>query len=127
MKYVSRILFIGGFLFALFAIPLVTLLKPVEQISIYEQRTLATAPTFSGQGVWDGSYFNEWETVLSDHIALRDTMLKAHTRLDLLLGRPVVNQMVTTEDKLLPFLSSPTGTCLRFLKKRKKLPKTIRH
>lgn len=28
MKYVSRILFIGGFLFALFAIPLVTLLKP---------------------------------------------------------------------------------------------------
>ena len=37
MKYVSRILFIGGFLFALFAIPLVTLLKPVEQISIYEQ------------------------------------------------------------------------------------------
>ena len=103
MKYVSRILFIGGFLFALFAIPLVTLLKPVEQISIYEQRTLATAPTFSGQGVWDGSYFNEWETVLSDHIALRDTMLKAHTRLDLLLGRPVVNQMVTTEDKLLPF------------------------
>lgn len=27
MKYVSRILFIGGFLFALFAIPLVTLLK----------------------------------------------------------------------------------------------------
>ena len=50
MKYVSRILFIGGFLFALFAIPLVTLLKPVEQISIYEQRTLATAPTFSGQG-----------------------------------------------------------------------------
>ena len=35
MKYVSRILFIGGFLFALFAIPLVTLLKPVEQISNY--------------------------------------------------------------------------------------------
>ena len=82
-----------------------TLLKPVEQISIYEQRTLATAPTFSGQGVWDGDYFNEWETVLSDHIAPRDTMLKAHTRLDLLLGRPVVNQIVTTEDKLLPFFS----------------------
>ena len=79
MKKMPRILFVGIFLFALFAFPILTLLKPQAQVSLYEQRTLASIPTISKQKVWDGTYFNEWETTLSDHILLRNTMLKFYT------------------------------------------------
>lgn len=103
MKNAPRILFVGIFLFGLFAFPILTLLKPQDQVSAYEQRALASIPTISKQKVWDGTYFNEWETALSDHIVLRDTMLKLHTRLSLLLEKPVVNDLVIEKEKLLDF------------------------
>ena len=103
MKNAPRILFVGIFLFGLFVFPILTLLKPQDQVSAYEQRALASIPTISKQKVWDGTYFNEWETALSDHIVLRDTMLKLHTRLSLLLEKPVVNDLVIEKEKLLDF------------------------
>ena len=103
MTKMPRILFVGIFLFALFAFPILTLLKPQAQVSLYEQRTLASIPTISKQKVWDGTYFNEWETTLSDHILLRNTMLKFYTKGSLLLGRPVVNDVVIQKEKLLTF------------------------
>lgn len=59
MKNAPRILFVGIFLFGLFAFPILTLLKPQDQVSAYEQRALASIPTISKQKVWDGTYFNE--------------------------------------------------------------------
>ena len=103
MKKASHIFFLIVFLLGLFLVPAVTLFEEKETVSAYEQRTLAAAPAFTPAGAWDGTYFSQWETAYTDHIALRDTMLKTYTRLNLELGRPVVNDLAVTGDKLLGF------------------------
>lgn len=103
MKRASSKCFVILFLLGLFLVPVVTLLKGGAEVSVYEQRTLASIPEATRQSVWDGTYFSQWETAYSDHIALRDTMLKTYTQLNLGLGRPVVNDLAVTEDKLLDF------------------------
>jgi len=81
-----------------------TLLREEETYSFFENRTLAPKPVYSAQADGDGSYFSGWERYLSDHAAGRKTLLRLKTRLDLALGRPVVNDVVVTEEALLPYL-----------------------
>lgn len=83
----------------------VTVLRPRETVSFYENRALAGFPRPTVQSVGDGSFATQFEVYLDDHAALRSSMLFAKCRLDLLLHRPVVNGIVVTEDPLLPFLS----------------------
>lgn len=104
MKRVSE-LFITVCFLAFLGIGLaITVLRPREHISYYENRALAAFPRPTVQSVGDGSFASQFEVYLDDHAALRNSMLFAKCRLDLLLHRPVVNGIVVTEGPLLPFI-----------------------
>ena len=76
-----------------------------QQLSVYENRSLAAHPVFSLQSVWDGSYFRGWDDYFSDHIYHRDDRMREYQWLRLYLKRSViVNDVVITDDVLLPLL-----------------------
>ncbi len=85
-----------------------TALRQPQTISFYENRALAAFPEFSPQSAGNGSFITKLERYVDDHAALRDTLLKAKTRADLALRRPVVNKIVITPERLLPFLPPET-------------------
>lgn len=103
MKRAASVAFSIVFLLALFAVPAATLFGPRTGSSYFEQRALAHAPKLTWEAVLDGSFFKDFETALSDHIVQRDQLLRLNTRLDLQLGRPVVNGMVVRADVLLNY------------------------
>lgn len=92
------------FLAFLFVGMAATLLRESEEYSFFENRMLASLPEYTPEGDGDGSYFNQLETYLSDHAALRSTLLKVKTGIDLALHRPVVNDVVVGDGILLPYL-----------------------
>ena len=82
-----------------------TLIKPKEYYSYFENRSLNQKPVFERSAFIDGRYFEELESYFADHTALRTTLLKVETLMDLhLLKRPVVNDVVVTKEVLLPKL-----------------------
>lgn len=92
------------FLAFLFGAMALTVVREKGEYSFYENRSLAPVPEYTAEGDGDGSYVNQWEKYLSDHAALRNTLLKGKTRADLLLRRPVVNDVVIGDGILLPYL-----------------------
>ena len=103
MKKKFEIIFIC--LFGLFVLTVggLTVTRNTDTYSYYENRNLVSFPECYAETVADGSYFSGVETYLSDHAFARNTMMKLKTRGDLLLGRPVVNEIVVTEEALLPY------------------------
>lgn len=81
-----------------------TVLRRPETVSYFENRALAAFPARSAQSIGDGSYAAQLETYLDDHAALRNTLLACKTRIDLALRRPVVNEVVVTKERLLPYM-----------------------
>lgn len=106
MKRINRSeLFVSiCFLAFLFGAMVLTVVREKGEYSFYENRSLAPVPEYTAEGDGDGSYVNQWEKYLSDHAALRNTLLKGKTRADLLLRRPVVNDVVIGDGILLPYL-----------------------
>lgn len=92
------------FLAFLFGAMTVTVAREKADYSFYENRMLASIPEYTAEADGNGSYVNQWEKYLSDHAALRSTLLKVKTRLDLALRRPVVNETVIGDGILLPYL-----------------------
>lgn len=94
----------------LFLVPLLTLiakipgspLTPTASYSVWENRTMAVFPQLTAEGFWDGSYFAGWEEALSDQFYGRDYWLKAHTRYAMARQSASVNDVVLTEETLLP-------------------------
>lgn len=86
-----------------------TILREKPDYSFFENRMMAHRPGLTVAGVWDGSYFTDFETFLTDQAAGRTTLLKANTLLDLsVFHRPKVNDNVVTDEALLSFLSYET-------------------
>ena len=105
MKRASEIFFISCFMVFLVLAMLMTLTRPMETYSFYENRNLAQRPTIEKEGLLSGSYFAEFEKSLADHAAARNTLLKIRTLLDIeLFHRPVVNEVVMGANILLPYL-----------------------
>ena len=106
MKRINRSeLFVSiCFLAFLFGAMVLTVVREKGEYSFYENRSLAPVPEYTAEGDGDGSYVNQWEKYLSDHAALRNTLPKGKTRADLLLRRPVVNDVVIGDGILLPYL-----------------------
>ena len=99
--------FLLGLLALLVAVPvrLVTDSR-YETTAYYENRTLAARPDLNMETLWDGSYGSRLETWFSDHAPLRTTLLKTETDILMhVLRRPIVNDVVVTEDVLLPKMS----------------------
>lgn len=92
------------FLAFLFGAMAVTVVREKADYSFFENRALASVPEYTAEADGDGSYVTQWERYLADQAALRSTLLKVKTRLDLALRRPVVNEVVMGEGILLPYL-----------------------
>lgn len=100
----ANVFFVLCFLCILFIGMLVTIAKPKETDSYFENRTLASVPVLSRASLLSGSWFSDWETYLKDHAAARNTLLKAGTYIDLfVLKRPVVNDIIVTDKSLLAY------------------------
>lgn len=103
MKQFANIFFVITFILGFFAVLPITLLETHSTSSFYENRTLASAPSITIDGLMDGQYFDDLEKSFSDHFALRNQFLKLNTIFNLSLGRPVVNDIVVNSDILLDF------------------------
>lgn len=91
---------------ALLSVPALTLARVSARQSLYyENRTLADKPAWDWEAVLEGDWFSGWEAWYSDRVPGRTTLLRLTAKADLdLLKRPVVNDVVVSGDKLLPFL-----------------------
>lgn len=106
MKQFADRAFLALLLAVLLAVPLgVALWSHKETTAYYENRSLAEAPELTVESVWDGSFGTEAESWYSDHAPGRTTLLELDTWVQMkLMGRPVVNGIVTVGDVLLPEL-----------------------
>ena len=104
MKRTSEIFVSVCFLAVLAVGMAAAVLREPQVSSFWENRRLADYPEYTSQSAGDGSYASRLEEYLDDHAPLRTTLLEWKVRLDLALGRPVVNDVVVTPDRLLPYL-----------------------
>ncbi len=103
MKKMPRILFVGIFLFRTLRLSYIDTFKTTSSGFFMSREHWHLFQQFQNKRYGMAPTFNEWETTLSDHILLRNTMLKFYTKGSLLLGRPVVNDVVIQKEKLLTF------------------------
>lgn len=98
----ARIIFSALFVLILVGVLAITVWRPKERASYYENRDLARWPEATIESIADGSWFQQVERYCCDHAAVRNTILKLSTWADLnLFHRPVVNDVVVTNDDLL--------------------------
>lgn len=107
MKKLPHIVFFSVIAILFVAVPGLMLAGERSSTSYYEQRRLAAFPSASLEAVWDGTYFSDIESFLSDHFCGRDDFLKADTTINLCLDKPNVNGMVVNSDVLLDYRSYP--------------------
>ena len=101
-EYIAHILFSILFVAILAGILAITVWSPKESVSYYENRNLAEWPEVTMEAIADGSWFSKVECYCCDQAALRNTILKLSAWADLnLFHRPVVNDVVVTNDDLL--------------------------
>ena len=101
-------LLFSGVLLVLMA---VTILLPKNRYSYYENRNLSAFPEITAESVLSGQVFGDLETLFCDYAAWRTPALKAVTWADLnVFHRPVVNDIVVTDDALLEQLYTMPDT-----------------
>lgn len=103
MKKASQIILVILFTAGLFTIAGYTIFGPRDTVSYYEQRTLEPMPEPALPSLWSGEFFTDLETAYTDHIALRDTMLKLHTRAEMAMGKVTVNGVTAGTEELLDY------------------------
>ena len=60
--------------------PALSVLLPREQVSLYENRTLATFPQLTVRSLMSGTFVSGVEDYLTDHLVGRNQMLEAYAR-----------------------------------------------
>jgi hypothetical protein len=104
MKKFCNALFVMCFLGILLFVPIATQLEPDEQYSVFENRNYLEVPEYSREDFLDGSYLQQWDKYLSDHIIGRDAILRACVNIDMkLLNKTVVNNVTVEKDALLAY------------------------
>lgn len=88
-----------------------TILLPKNRYSYYENRNLSAFPEITAESVLSGQVFDDLDTLFCDYAAWRTPALKAVTWADLnVFHRPVVNDIVVTDDALLEQLYTMPDT-----------------
>lgn len=104
MKRFAEILIIFCFTVFIAVCMVFTIGNRDEKYSYYENRDLASMPSAVVKEIMDGDYFDNLESFLIDHSALRKLMVKTRTELDLdVFKRPVVNDIVVKDDILMSY------------------------
>ena len=89
-------------------VSVLTFASPKHEFSVFENRTLASAPKLSLNTVFDGSFFTDAEEYLKDQVAGRDLFLTGYTALSkYLLQKPSVSDVIDTGNVLLPYIQTP--------------------
>ena len=101
-KIISRLAAFGFFIL-LAVLCVLTLRHADETYSFFENRNLTRKPVAESETTLSGEYFTDLERYLVDRAAWRSDLVKLDTRLSLAICRPVVNEVVVLDDKLLPF------------------------
>lgn len=100
-RIVTAVVFLGF----LYGSMVQTLVREKQTYSYYENRNYAAFPSFTVESLLDGSYFSALETYVQEQSALRDFFLLNNTALEMgPLNRLSVNDVVVTEDAVLPYL-----------------------
>ena len=105
-----KLLLIVPVLAVLFLVPLTTVLSvlpaspltPTAGYSVWENRTMADLPQLTEESFWGGTYFSQWEKLLSDRFYGRDSWLRLYTAYRMARGSASVNSVVHAEGTLLP-------------------------
>lgn len=106
MKKFANLFVTVCFLLFLTAAMVITTTKEKEPRSFYENRNLAVMPVPTKETLISGQFGTDMEKYLADHVAGRRTLLSANTYINLhILHQPLVNQVVITDDYLLPELA----------------------
>ena len=89
MKFQKRMQVVTAAIFCLFlyGFGIAHILLPDQTFSSVENRYLQTMPTFTWDGLVDGSYTSDIETYLEDQFPLRDGWIGLKTRYEYLLGK----------------------------------------
>lgn len=101
---ISQLALVAAFSLFIAAALLLTWRTREKTFSFYENRDLAEFPAFSAEAISTSKWFYLFETYLIDHAAGHNTLSRLDASVDLLLGRPVVNDVVVLPDLLLPYL-----------------------
>jgi hypothetical protein len=81
-----------------------TIRQDDESLAYYENRTYAEMPALTAGNILSGDYFTKSEAYLGDHAAGRITLVTLKTKWDMnIFKRPVVNDIVISDDILLPW------------------------
>lgn len=104
IRKISSVLMTAVFVTALCAAMLIFIFSKKDDVSYYENRSLADLPEFTWDGALDGSLFEELGSYVKDHAPARDGFLAATTWTDInVLRRPVVNDIYLGDGVLLPY------------------------
>lgn len=99
MKYVSVFLFFA----TVTAFMIATVIMPKSHFSEAENRTLADFPEASVEGIFNGDkdnrYMSKLENYVSDHFALRTSLITVKTKADMIVGRKFTNGVLMLDDK----------------------------
>lgn len=90
MKKLSNYLTILLFLGFIFGIGAYIQFSEKEDISFYENRTLAKSPEVSVDKLVDGTFTKEYETYITDHFAAKDSWIKGYIQYQRLTGQTFI-------------------------------------
>ena len=106
-KRISQLVFIVCALLLIGTASYLTTVSEKEDISFYENRTLAKAPEWSIKGILSGEWGQEAESYLADHVAYRDDILQLDIYIkQQILKQPLIKNVVVTKDYLLPYIDN---------------------
>lgn len=105
VKKLFSVLIIAAFVMFLFGLAFLTVRNYLNgaSVSYYENRQLADFPESDAESILDGTFFGGVEDFLRDRSAKREGVLSYSALIDMMLKRPVVNDIVIAGDKLLPY------------------------
>lgn len=95
---------IASFSFIFLVVMLLSVFLPKEMISFYENRELAKFPEITINTIFDGAFFSEVETYTSDHLLMREKLIKISTIKD--MSKAVIHDVVITNEAVLPYFES---------------------
>lgn len=92
----------------LVALPLITAFSKKEKVSEWENRDLATFPSFSSEAILDKSFMQGFDSYISDHFIGRNFWVKLKSNLELLTLKKENNSiLLTTKGTLVEDLGKP--------------------
>ena len=112
MKQIQYYKFFGiVFFFLLILFPVLFFMNDVEEFSENENRYLAKFPDLSWENIKSGKYMEGLQDYVSDHFPFRDSFMSFKTKVELLMGKEVINNVyIGSDEYLLEKYEEPKNT-----------------